>query len=161
MQESPAIEALNGCDRLFLTGLSEPTDNSLRLPVSEGLVADRVESIQAHGVTLSGVRRVEITAMSRVFELYWDTYVSYAVRNESYCSPDLYEEPGAGPALRTYTRSRFLDFVAAGTFASAKYPGPMTHYGLLCGNHVIDVVSVGAPSVRLIDRDVESDQPHS
>ena len=68
---------------------------------------------------------------------------------KGYVSGDEYEEAD-GRLARRYTRSRFLDYVAAATFATAEYPGRFTHWGVICGNHIIDVASLEEPAVREI-----------
>ena len=61
--------------------------------------------------------------------------------------PDESEE-WKGGRFRVYSRSKFLEFVAAGTFADGLYPGAFEHYEILCENHVVDVASVSAPVAR-------------
>ena len=132
----------------------------MRLVVDEALVIDREESLEINGVILAGIRPIEVTGESKKFEVIWETYVTYAVRDESYCSWDESEE-WSGERLRIYSKSKFLDFVAAGTFASDDYPGPFKHYQILCGNHVIDVASQDAPVVtRLAPNNSFKPSPH-
>lgn len=140
-------EELDSCSFLSLADIHEPEENSLRLVVEEGLVLDREESLEINGVVLTGIRPIEVTDESRRFEVIWDTYVSYAVRNESYCRWDDSEE-WHGECLRVYSKSKFLEFVAAGTFADEHYPGPFKHYEIVCGNHIVDVASESEPVVR-------------
>ncbi len=85
----------------------------------------------------------------RVFEVVWGSYIAYSVRNESYVANDKYEQC-EGRLLVKYSKSRFLDYVASGTFATAEYPGPFTHWGIICGNHIIDVASTEEPVVGLL-----------
>ncbi len=140
-------EELDSCKHLSLADIGEQEENALRLIVEEALVLDQEESLEINGVVLTGVRPIEVTENSRRFEVVWDTYVSYAVRNESYCHWDESEE-WEGERLRTYSKSKFLDFVSAGTFADEHYPGPFKHYEVLCGNHIVDVASESDPIVR-------------
>ena len=81
--------------------------------------------------------------------LYWPLYISYAVRNESYVHWGK-DEQWQGNRFRVYARSKFLDFVANGTFATADYPGPFRHYEVLCVNHIIDVAAPESPLVRIV-----------
>ena len=119
------------------------------LLIDEALVLDREESVKINGVSLRG-RPIEITDESRRFEVVWDTYITYTVHNESYCYWDD-SEKWAGKRLRVYSKSKFLEFVAAATFARDDYPAPFKHYQIVCGNHVIDVASEQAPVVtRLV-----------
>lgn len=146
--ESP-VEQVDGCEYLFLSGISEPEENGLILLVHEGLPAGEPETLQVGTGSIKGIIPIDITAQSRAFELRWPLYISYAVRNESFCTWDGAEE-WVGLAFRIYTRSKFLDFVARGTFASTEYPGPFKHYQILCVDHIIDVAAQEAPIVRVV-----------
>lgn len=143
------LEELDACDCLFFAGLSEPEENCLRVLVREGLIVGEPQTLEIGGGRIEGTQPVEVTAASRTFELYWPQYISYAVRNESYCLLDK-EEEWEGSSFRIYSRSKFLDFVARSTFASADYPGPYRHYRVLCANHLIDVAAQAAPTVRIV-----------
>lgn len=95
---------------------------------------------------LSGLHAIETTEKSRSFEVTWEYYVAYSVINESFSKRNP-SDVWAGHLFRIYSRSSFIDFVAAATFASDKYPGPMEHIGLICEDHIIDVVSTKKPIV--------------
>jgi hypothetical protein len=147
MESSSPIEDLDSCKYLYLDGISEPETNSLRLVLIEGIVSDRTETLVIGDADIPDVRPVEVTEASRHFEVIWDSYISFSVRDESYCAWDK-EEKWAGNAFRVYSKSKFLDFVASGTCASADYPGPFVHYEIICSDHVIDVASEHPPTVR-------------
>ena len=149
MKDFSAIEELDSCGYLYLEALSEPHANGLRIVLSEGIVSDRTETLTIGDAEIPDVRPVEVTDASRWFEVVWDTYISYSVRNESYCSWDKAEE-WSGNAFRTYSKSTFLEFVSTGTCASNDYPGPFVHYEILCSDHIIDVASEHPPSVRRV-----------
>ena len=93
----------------------------------------------------------EIVSDDRCFayEIIFDQYVAYSVRDESYADLDEYEET-TGRLACIYTKSRFLDYVRAGTIANDDYPGPITHYGFMCLNHIVDVAALEAPEIRII-----------
>ena len=146
MKDFSTTEELDSCGYLYLEELSEPHANGLRLVLSEGIVADRAETLTVGEVEIPRVRPVEVTDPSRWFEVVWDTYISYSVRNESYCSWDK-EEKWTGNAFRVYSKSKFLEFVSTGTFASDAYPGPFVHYEILCSDHIIDVASEHPPTI--------------
>ena len=149
MKEQSATEELDACSYLYLEAVSEPHANGLCLVLSEGIVSDQTETLKIGDTEIPDVHPVEVTDASRWFEVVWDTYISYSVRNESYCSWDKDEE-WSGNAFRIYTRSKFLDFVASGTFASDDYPGPFVHYEIVCSDHIIDVASEHPPTVRRV-----------
>ena len=149
MKEQSATEELDTCNYLYLEALSEPHVNGLRLVLSEGIVSDKTETLTIGDTEIPDVRPVEVTNFSRWFEIVWDTYIIYSVRNESYCSLDKNEE-WSGNAFRMYTKSKFLDFVSSSTFASDDYPGPFVHYEIVCSDHIIDVASEHPPTVRRV-----------
>jgi hypothetical protein len=138
---------MDSCKYLFLREISEPRDNRLRLLIEEAAPSGAPATLKLPGLTLTGCRAIESTSASRLFEVIWDTYVAYSVRNESFASQD-----GAamfsGRFFRIYSKSTFLDYVSRATFASEQYPGPLSHVGLICQNHIVDVVSTKSPAIR-------------
>ena len=149
--------AIQSCDWLFLRSLDEPEDNALRLVIEEataGAPTDAKAAAVAASLPelepiLQGARLITHSEGCRVFEVCWPSYIAYSVRNESYVANDKYEQ-SEGRLLVKYTKSRFLDYVGLGTFATSDYPGPFTHWGVICSNHIIDVVSTREPEVRVL-----------
>ena len=143
------IQQLNECKWLFRREISEPEDNSLRLLIEEARSGDVPEDITINNVTLQGLRKVEHDSSCRIFEVTWESYISYCVVNESYASVD---KPGTytGQKVRVYSESPFLEYVHSATFASADYPGPYKHVAVLCENHIIEVAATVEPRVRLV-----------
>ena len=82
------------------------------------------------------------------YEIVFDQYVAYSIRNECFVSQDDSEE-FIGRLICLYSKSHFLDYVRAATFASDEYPGHLRHYGINCLNHIIDVVSVDEPKINI------------
>lgn len=121
----------------------------MRFTLEEARSSDLAEDLEIAGVCLGPSRRIVHDDACRVFEVVWDSYISYAVTNESYQHADD-PQTFSGQRLRRYTRSPFLEYVARSTFASSNYPGPFEHVGVVCLNHGIDVVSTEAPRVRLL-----------
>lgn len=145
-----AADDLDTCEYLYLEEISEPHANGLRLVVSEGIVAARTETFSVGDVEIRDLHPIEVTDASKWFEVLWESYIAYSVRDESFCSWDDYEAR-SGKALQTFTKSRFLDYVAVGTNADDDHPGPFVHYGICCSDHVVDVASASPPTVRRID----------
>jgi hypothetical protein len=141
---------IDDCRWIYLRELAEPEENSLRLVIEEAKADGPPQDIDVlPGKIISGTRAIESNASCRLFELVWQTYVSYSVRNESFCTMDK-EEVCEGRLFCVYSKSHFLDYVARATFATADYPGPLRHWGVNCLNHIIDVVSICEPHVRRI-----------
>ncbi len=142
-------EDLNDCRSLFLTDIQETGFNSLTVIVSEGVPAGDAEAIEVGGVVIPNCTRIEPTDQSRVFELAWKSYVGYAVLNESFASVDDAEQ-FEGKRFRVYSKSHFLDYMSQATFACKEHPGPTQHYSVACEDHIIEVLSVAAPTLTRV-----------
>lgn len=121
----------------------------LRIRVEEGRVNPQTEEMEIAGHTISELHSIDFPHGCRTFELAWNSYVAFTVRNESFTTRDD-SEVWQGNSLRRYSVSKVLDFVRTSTFASETYPGPLCHWGVVCAWHVVDVVSVEPPAVRLV-----------
>jgi hypothetical protein len=135
---------------LYLTDIGEPLDNELRAVICEAVLGAETNIVDDH-FKIENVRPMEVTAESRSFELYWESYVAYAVRNESYWKQEI-GEPDFENHLRRRFDSAFLQYVSATTFADDdEYLGPLQHWTLSTLNHCLDVVSTEPPRVRPLD----------
>ena len=143
------IDQLDSCKYLYLRSIEEPEVNSVRLVLEEARSSDETENLEISNVVLGPVSRIIHDDACRVFEVVWESYISYAVTNESFQHGDE-PETFSGQRFRRYTRSPFLEYIARATFASSDHPGPFEHIGVTCLNHGIDVVSTEAPRVRLL-----------
>jgi hypothetical protein len=144
------VSEISCCKWLFLNSIGEPEDNALRLEILEARTLPRPEDearslSEAMDLGLPLGSPIEHVAGCRIFVVDWSDYVAYSVRNESYVTTDDYEV-FEGRNFVKYTRSRYLDFVEQATFASDSYPGPMTHWGIFCLNHIVDVISCSEPT---------------
>jgi hypothetical protein len=158
--DSELFNALNSYEYLYLREISEPEDNTLSLRVEEAAASPALTSKEIAEVAFSDLRAIESTKQSRLFELRWKSYIAYSVRNESFVSPDGYEKVEWGKLVCLFSRSRFLDYVGNGTFANQEYPGPFRHVGLICLNHIVDIVSVEPPVVLQLRPAEESIRIH-
>jgi hypothetical protein len=70
------------------------------------------------------------------------------VRNEAFTTTSDYDLVASGGVYCVYSRSHFLDYVRHATIARADCPGPLTHIGVICLNHITDVVAVDLPVIR-------------
>jgi len=142
--------ALNSCRYLYVRRIEEPIDNQLRLVIEEAEASQEAVSHEVGGVEFADCRSIESSDRCRLFEIRWESYIAYSVRDESFTMMDDYEETEWGKLAVVYTKSRFLEFVAAGTLACETRRGPFRHFGFNCLNHTIDVASAELPSVRLL-----------
>ena len=142
-------DEINHCRYLYLSQISEPRDNSLRVLIEEARASGIPEEIVIAGVPISGTQSVISDPTCAAFELFWDTYIAYSVRNESFVSSNDYER-FEGRLFCVYSVSHYLDYISKDTFAAPDYPGSFQHYGINCLNHIVDVVSVNAPQISKV-----------
>ncbi|HEY9432255.1 MAG TPA: hypothetical protein VI260_12405 [Blastocatellia bacterium] len=140
------IQLINQHQYLYLTEICEPEDNVLKLMVAEAKVSGPRENIVIEGVEIKDTAPIVVAEDSSVYEVIFDQYIAYSVRNESYTHLDK-EEEFEGRLACIYTKSRFLDYVSVSTFASDDFPGPFKHYGFNCLNHIVDIVSTSPPKI--------------
>ncbi len=141
------IEQINAHNCLFLVHIEEPEDNLLRFVIEEGRPSDIIEDIE--GGKIKGVQAVISADECAAYDVVFDDYIVYSIRNESYTYHDDYEIY-TGQLFRIYEQSHFLDYLRKATFANKNYPGSFKHYGFVCTGHIIDVASVSAPIIKQI-----------
>jgi len=141
---------LNSCRYLFLREITEPEENALKLLIEEGVASTEATPIDFAGVSMGEGYRVTTGEHTRLFEILWDSYITYAVSNESYAAHSDSEKFELGNLARVYSESNFLNYIRPATIACDKYPGPSQHIELICECHIIDVVSTTVPTVRML-----------
>jgi hypothetical protein len=140
---------IDTCYSLFLREITEPGENTLRLLLEEAFVLPEEVTVAVGGTEIKASGRIRSIEGSRLFEVVWDFYVAYSVRNESYVARDE-SEKFTGRFARIYSKSHFLDYVSCATFACSEHPGPLKHIGLISESHIVDVVSTELPRVNQI-----------
>jgi hypothetical protein len=139
---------INSCKYLYLREIAEPRDNRLRLIIEEASAGSETAPREIGGVLFSDLRPIESTHRDRLFELIWDSYIAYVIRNESFVVMDKAEVIESGRLICIYSKSHFLDYVSKSTFTTNEHPGELKHFGINCLNHIVDVVSVFEPEIR-------------
>ncbi len=140
---------LNSCQHLYLREMAEPKQNSLRLLIEEGIPSPETVSIKIAGTVITDCHKVTFGGNARRFEVCWDSYVAYSIRNESFVvADDDSEKFELGNLVRVYSKSKFLEYVRSATIACDEYPGPTQHIEIISETHIIDVISTVAPTVR-------------
>ena len=134
---------------LDLTAITEHEENALLLRIEEARAERPADDVTINGHTITDLTAIETTDSCAAYDIRFDTYISYAVRNESYVSADAYEQHDTG-LFCVYTRSHFLDFIKSSTFATNDYPGAFIHYGFHCLNHIVDVAACDPPSIVMV-----------
>lgn len=147
------IRAIRSAKYLYLGSISEPRDNCLRLVILEATndslpqATEPPEVFSMPAGPFSSVQPILHGPGCRVFEVVWESYIGYAVQNESFHVPEPKESKGEGRLFVRYTKSVYLDYLSKVTFASADFPGPFVHWGIYCLNHTIEVASMVAPKI--------------
>lgn len=135
---------------VFLKQLNEPFDNQLQLQFHQSVTSETPESISTDGIELRDVYAIEIDESLPILQLEFNDYIAYSVRNESYAANG--DDQFEGVSFRIYQESAYLRFIEDSTCANDVYPGPYVHYGIVCMNHVIDIVAVNEPIVTEISQ---------
>jgi len=144
-------QIIDSCYTIFVREISEPEENVLRLVLQEAEASSETVSRKIGGTVIQNLHVVGPTERSRTFQLRWNQYIAYSVRNESFASPDDDSELRAsGRLFRIYVKSHFLDFVSRATIAAEQHPEPSTHFCVVSENHVIDVVSTQMPEIQIV-----------
>lgn len=143
------FDDINSCKYIYLGKIEEPKDNTLRLIIEEAVTNSEEQSIEIGTREISGVHAIQVTENSRVFEVRFEDYIGYSVLSESFAIPDD-DEKFKGRLFCIYDKSNYLEYIKKASFACDDHPGPFQHYGFNCLNHIVDVVSVDEPIVKLI-----------
>ncbi|GAA0177097.1 hypothetical protein SH2C18_03830 [Clostridium sediminicola] len=138
-------------ENVYLDSISEPNDNHLCLTFNRSKTNTVPESIDIGGNVINNVYSIDIDYRLPIIQIDFESYIGYSILNESYTGQDDYEI-FEGKWFRIYSKSRYLDFIKSGTIATKDYPGPFKHYGIICFNHIIDIVSVSEPIIKEIVR---------
>jgi len=140
------FDQLNAHKYLYLDKLYEETDLELCVVINEAKVQgdklQRADNASAYGaiVTDDTCRKYKVT---------FRDYVAYSVRNESFTVLDD-EERFTGNLFRQFSKSKFLDYVAASTVLVEDIVGAYTHYEIACLNQIIDVATGREPTIETI-----------
>jgi hypothetical protein len=145
------IEQINQHRYIYLTNIGEPDVNVLRIVIEEAKVSGETKDIDLGTAKLTDVHPIISDETCSAYEIVFGSYVAYAVLNESYASVDEYEKY-TGRYFRVYSKSHFIDYVRAATFATEDYPGKFTHYEIACLDHIVEVVSVDEPEIKILRR---------
>jgi hypothetical protein len=135
---------IDDCAYLYLSGLTEPRANALQAIVLEARTGPQKGFRLPDLPIIAGGRDILHMPGCGVFTITWSSYIAYSVRNESYAQDGTDYD---GKFFRLFSKSPFLDYICAATFASNDFPGPYKHWQLACLDHVVDVVSTVEPAI--------------
>jgi hypothetical protein len=131
-----------------LNGITESDINCLEISFARCKVSDIPENLEIGDKVINDVYPINIDADLPILQLNFESYIGYSITNESFTSWDDYQI-FEGNAFRIYTKSRYLDFIQTYTFAHQVCGeiSLITHYGIVCLNHIIDIVTTATPVV--------------
>lgn len=142
----------------FMLSLSEGADNELTVRIAPSYVGEpRViaEDEEPNPVLrgLLNMSRPLLPSEERAYTITFEDYITYLVRNESFCSGDP-KEIYTGRFLRVYQKSALLERLGELTDAQmlddgSYYPYKWSHYCIVTQNQIIDVISDDAPAVNI------------
>jgi hypothetical protein len=138
---------------LFLSSIADAGDNRLRAVICAGGHQRLPSQIIGKHVDEIAKMPVEYTA-APYYELVWDRYFTFMVRDESTAALRKGEE-FAGHGVRLFKKSWLLAAVpdlSNGLHDLPGIRGPVKHFGLYCLNHIVDVLAYEEPVVRDLGR---------
>lgn len=135
----------------FLARLEEGEDNKLTVTISLSAKGEVGENIPDNEKGV--IKRILEKAKpvypdnENTYEIYFENYVMYQVRNESFATFDE-DEVRCGNRLIIFEKSKLLDYVKTVVWADEKYFGGYKHYGIYTENQIIDVISQVEPTIK-------------
>lgn len=135
----------------FLVKLEEGEENRLKIVILLSTCGDVGENIPHD--TKDVIRRILKKTRpvypddENTYEIYFDNYVMYQVRNESFAAFDK-DETRKGKRLIIFEKSKLLDYMKQVIWADDDYIGQYKHYGIYTENQIIDVISHVEPTIR-------------
>ena len=135
----------------FLARLEEGEDNKLTVTISLSTKGEVGENIPDNekGVIKRLLEKAKpvYPDNENTYEIYFENYVMYQVRNESFAAFDK-DEVRRGNRLIIFEKSKLLDYVKTVVWADEKYFGGYKHYGIYTENQIIDVISQVEPTIK-------------
>jgi hypothetical protein len=150
MEPFDYFEALRGCPYLFLEELTELESDTLRIRVVEGITSDAPEPIEVAAPSLGEGFPLRVTAEFRRYEVVWHCYVLYQLTNESFAKVEMPSDRTVAASVAALDSSNLLEYIAHSTRAPNECPGKLTHYQIICSDHIVDVVSAQRPDCQRI-----------
>lgn len=145
------VEQINREEWVYFREISEPNINVLRIVIEGAKTSSETYDIDMGEAKIADVHPIVSDESCEAYEIIFGSYIAYAVLNESYASIDE-TEVSTGKYFRVYSKSRFLDYLRAASFATDDYPGKSTHYEIACLDHIVEVVSIDEPQINLLPR---------
>ena len=146
----------------FLLSLSDDQNLTLKVVIAFPKDGEAGSNLESFPEDLRGkvegllAKSIPVSAdMSQVYEIVFEHYILYQMRNESYTSWDEYEVR-KGNYLILFEKSRLLDYYEDVIFNFDSEEIKKTqrkHYGIYTENHILDIISNEPPKIRRISLD--------
>ena len=148
-------------DWMFLASITDAGDNRVTAVICAG--GHQLLPNQITGKHVSEIMKTPLEYTDApYYELTWDRYFSFMVRDES-AAAFRKEEEFLGHGVRAFKKSWLLESVSELSNGLHEIPGvrgPVKHFGIYCANHIVDVLAYEEPIVRdLGRRTMEPEQP--
>ena len=156
----PEADREFGAEPPFLASLSDGLEEQLRLMLTSSKVGTGGKRIPTRDEEPDeALRQILVTARpaeadgDTICEVVFEHYLLYQIRNESYTSGDP-DEVRCGRWLSVCERSKLLSDIGRYTDAQQLadgtcYPDPWKHYQIITRRHIVDVVAIREPLVRI------------
>ena len=143
MLKQQMIKDINKAKYLYLDKLLEENDLELHIYVDEAI--SELEVINS-SEGQSAYAPIITTDSCAKYNIIFNNYVCYSIRNESFTSEDK-EEVYVGNLFRVYSKSKFLDYIHSSCIGLDILAPKMKHYEIACLNHIIDVATENEPII--------------
>ena len=143
---------------LFLEHLIDNSDNELTIIISKSITRNPTieeNRIAANGnETLIGVLNSSMVLEpnpNEVYKIYFESYIMYQGRNESYAYNDD-DDIATGIGLILFEKSKLLDYakeIINEDLALAVYKRTkLKHYGIYTLNNIVDIITFCEPTIE-------------
>ena len=140
------VKEIDKCKYLNLLKLEHT--NVLKIIVEESKLSEELVKVNINNNTINNMRKITSNNKCKKFKIEFENFIAYSNRNESYTTWDDYEE-FKGNLFRIYKKSRFIDYIKLSTFAiDDNDTNEIIHYGIICGDFIIDVISTAKPKIE-------------
>ena len=143
-------EKIDSCKEIFVTNIYEPKENQLVIEIALGRVSEIEKNFRVSNSKVFSGRQIFFDESSEKYRLFFDSYISYWVVNEGF--EKVMAGKYSGNRIREYEESSFIDFCREETTGFAILEGiPTRHFMLVSQNHIINILTVSALDIQLLD----------
>ena len=142
-------DKIDKCKWLLMTKFFEPKKNELAIEISLGIVSKQKEDLFISGINLGSANSIDFDNNNDTFIIYFDSYISYFIVNESYSTAAT--DNFSGNSIREYKNSAFINFCKAETIGfELNQDKVIRHYEIVTIRHVINILTISQPRIKRI-----------